>query len=274
MGYTNVLPSDVRDNIANRPGVLLSNFDITDPYRRPTDSEIIGVTSGGINITCVPRTENLFSDVDNADDNTKEGLIVDGYDCGMSFTNITFNRKNVAWALSSSDTTTLSNGVTKIAPRIDVEMTDFRDIYWAIDKLGGGLIVIKLENAWSTGGLNIQSQRTGKATSATTLTGYVSAEDVQKVPFELYIIPPEGGDVDGAIELNYHSIEIKRGNTATLVATKYPATASVTWTVEDSNVATVSGGVVTAVGAGNTIVTAAITVSGVTFTDTCTVVVE
>ena len=102
----------------------------------------------------------------------------------------------------------------------------------------------------------------------------ISAEDVQKVPFELYIIPPEGGDVDGAIELNYHAIEINDGSTATLVATKYPATASVTWTVEDSNVATVSGGVVTAVGAGNTIVTAAITVNGVTFTDTCTVVVE
>lgn len=273
MGYTNVLPSDIRENIANRPGVLTSNFDFENPYQKPTDTDIIGVTSGGINPVCEPQTEDLFSDVDNAPDNTKEGLVINGYNCSMSFTNITFNKKNIAWALSSSDTTTRADGITHIKPRVDVKMTDFKDIFWSIDKLGGGLIVIKLSNAWSTGGLNIQSQRTGKATSQTTLTGYVSAEDVENVPFDIYIIPPQGGEVDGAIELNYHSLSLTEGGTATLVAAKYPDNATVTWTVEDSDVATVSGGVVSAVGSGNTLITAAITVEGVTFTDTCTVVV-
>lgn len=274
MSYTNVLPSDIRENIASRAGVLLSTFDFAHPYRKPTDSEIIAVTSGGINPTCEPQTEDLFSDVDNAPDNTKEGLIINGYNCAMSFTNIAFNEKNVQFALSSSDIETLENGIKKITPRIDVSMSDFRDIYWAIDKLGGGLFVIKMENAWSTGGLNIQSTKNGKATSQITLTGYASAKNVEKVPMEYYIIPPEGGEVSGVVELNYHSLELKTGKTAVLVAGHYPADAEVTWRSGDDTVATVTnGGVIEAVGTGNTIIRASITVDGVEFTDTCTVVV-
>ena len=90
---------------------------------------------------------------------------------------------------------------------------------------------------------------------------------------EFYDIPPEGGTVDAAIELNYHSISVPDEGTVTLVASVYPIGTSVTWTTSNSEVATVSGGVVTGEGAGNCIITASITVSGVTFTDTCTVVV-
>ena len=70
-----------------------------------------------------------------------------------------------------------------------------------------------------------------------------------------------------------HSITIENGDTFTLKAVTVPSSATVTWSSGSSAVAAVSNGVVTAAGAGNTVITASVTVSGVTYTDTCTVVV-
>ena len=75
------------------------------------------------------------------------------------------------------------------------------------------------------------------------------------------------------IELASHKLSLAEDDEYTLTALTYPAGATVTWSEGSSSVATVDAGVVTAVGAGNTIITASITDSGVTYTDTCTVVV-
>ena len=84
----------------------------------------------------------------------------------------------------------------------------------------------------------------------------------------------EGGVVGGSIELNRHTVTIAAGESATLTAATTPAGQTVTWSSASSSVASVSGGVVTAgENAGNTIITASITVDGVTYSDTCTVIV-
>ena len=77
-----------------------------------------------------------------------------------------------------------------------------------------------------------------------------------------------------SVSLDTDSVTIKAGKTSTLVATVYPTNATnrnVTWSSNNTSVATVSGGVVTAVAAG----TAKITVSTVdgNKTATCTVTV-
>lgn len=75
------------------------------------------------------------------------------------------------------------------------------------------------------------------------------------------------------VELSQHLISLKVDDEYTLTALVAPSGATVTWSEGSSSVATVADGVVTAAGAGNTIITASITDSGVTYTDTCTVVV-
>lgn len=71
------------------------------------------------------------------------------------------------------------------------------------------------------------------------------------------------------------SITLAEGETATLTASVVPAGTTVTWTSADTGVATVgeTTGVVNAVDSGNTIITASITVSGVVYTATTTVIV-
>ena len=91
---------------------------------------------------------------------------------------------------------------------------------------------------------------------------------------KLTSIPEPTGIAAAGVELDRHKITIADGNSATLVATAVPEGTAVTWTSASNSVATVSDGVVTAEGAGNTIITASVTVDGVTYTDTCTVIVE
>ena len=62
--------------------------------------------------------------------------------------------------------------------------------------------------------------------------------------------------------------------TITLTAETIPSGETVTWSSSATGTAEVAGGIVTGKSAGNAIITAAITVDGVTYTDTCTVVVN
>ena len=76
------------------------------------------------------------------------------------------------------------------------------------------------------------------------------------------------------VTLNKSSTSIEQGSAETLTATVSPSNATdqtVSWTTNNSSVATVSGGVVTAVSAGTAIIT--VTTNDGGFTDTCTVTV-
>lgn len=76
------------------------------------------------------------------------------------------------------------------------------------------------------------------------------------------------------VALSTHVVRVKDGNTVRITAATNPAGETVTWTSTAVAVATVENGVITGEGEGNTIVTASITKDGVTYNDTCTVIVE
>lgn len=190
-----IVPDDAFQTMLMDAGVLLSEFDFANPYDTPDDDVIIAVTSGGLNPTCVPQYSDLGEDVDNVPNNTKEFLHLDGWECGLSYTSLRFNEGNTIWALGAADSTTAPTGAPtgtkKIVPRSAVASTDFKDIYAAVPMVDGGIFVVCLKNAISTGGLSIQSNKNGKATSSVNLTGYISIEDVDEVPMEYYIIPKQ-----------------------------------------------------------------------------------
>lgn len=275
MGIFTRIAADAMDTLQTDAGVLLSAFDPANPYEVPKDADIIATTTGGINPTCEPKYEDYGEDVDNVPNNMMELKHLTGWDAKMGFTSIKFNANNTAWALGAADKTTLDNGVTKIVPRRNVKLTDFKDIWWVGDKANGGAYAVRLMNAISTGGLNIKSTKNGKGTNQMELTGHVSISAQDVMPMEFYDIPPQdGAGVQPEIQLDQHSAKIAAGNTLALHGYRYPVDAEITWSSSDTDVATVSGGTVTAVAAGNCIITAAITVDGVTYNDTCTVIVE
>ena len=184
MRFTKV-SEDAFDTLQLNAGVLLNNFDPTDPDE-PESADIICTTTGGIAVSCVPTYTDFGEDVDNVPNNMMEFKRLDGWECSMSFSNIKFNQDNIAFALGAADKT----GTTKITPRAELKSSDFSDLWWVGDRTDGGGVAIKLLNALSTGGFSMQSTKNGKGTMSMTITGHVSIEAQDVVPMEFYIIAP------------------------------------------------------------------------------------
>ena len=193
MGIYTKVSSDAFEALQLDAGVLLSTFDPATPYTAPTDANIIATTTGGINVTCVPTYSDFGEDVDNVPNNMMEFKHLDGWECTMGFSTIKFNAANVAWSLGAATTSTVTtpSGTKKVVPNRDLDQSDFKDIWWVGDKADGGIFAVKLMNALSTGGLNIQSTKNGKGTNAVTLTGHVSIDAQDTMPMEFYDIPKQ-----------------------------------------------------------------------------------
>lgn len=271
MKYTQI-PADTFKQIQLNAGILVDDFD-------PETEEIgniIGATTGGINFTAAPTFSDYGEDIDNCPKNTLELKKQDSIEATMSGTFVTVSVGLAKTLVAAGD---IDEGdETHIIPRLDLTAADFKDIWWVGDYSdvnngdSAGFCAIRLLNALSTGGFQIQTTDKGKGNFAFTYTGHYSMSQQDKVPYEIYV--REGGsNVTPSVLLNKHSATIEEGKNAELTASVIPSGTSVTWTSSDTLVATVSDGSVAGVDAGNAIITAAITVDGVTYTDTCTVVV-
>ena len=273
MGRFTRIANDAFDALQVDAGVILVNFDPSNPYVTPSSDDILATTTGGVNPVCAPTYSDYGEDVDNVPNNMMEFKHLDSWDASMSFSSIKFNAANTKWALGAADTELMANGVTKIMPRRDLKQSDFADLWWVGDKANGGAYAIKLLNALSTGGLNIQSTKNGKGTNQITVTGHVSINAQDVMPMEIYDIPAETPVVVPDITLDRSNITMVEGDNATVVATTSPVGQTVTWTTSDDTVAEVANGIISAIGAGTATITASMTYDGTTYTDSCAVTV-
>ena len=273
MKYTKI-PASTFENLQLNAGILVDTFN-------PETGEIgnlLGATTGGITFNDTVNFSDFGDDIDNCPKNTKELKKVDSHEVKMSGTFVTVTAE-VAKKLAAVADIDGQNS-THIIPRNDLAQTDFTTVWWIGDYSdvntgdGAGFIAIKLFNALSTGGFQIKTTDKKKGNFAFEFTGHYSIDAQDVVPYEIYV--KQGNEVvTPSVLLDAHSLSLVKDATHTLVATPIPSEASVTFSSGSDSVATVgtSTGLVTAIGAGNTIITASITVDGVTYTDTCTVVV-
>ena len=271
MKYTQI-PSTAFQNIQLNAGILVDSFN---PATGVVGS-ILGATSGGVNFTDSVTYKDFGEDIDNCPKNTKELKNVESREAKISGSMVTVTAGTVKRLVGASDID--SNDSTHIVPRDSLASADFPDLWWIgdySDKNTGanaGFVAIHMMNTLNTGGFQIQSSDKDKGKFAFEFTAHYSIASQDTVPYEIYI---KAGTVDNTpkIELNAHTVTLAEGAKQQLIATVVPAGTTVTWTEGSSSVATVSGGEITAVDTGNTIITASITVDGVTYTDTCTVIV-
>lgn len=272
MKYTQI-PATAFEEIQLNAGILVDNFEPA----TGTIGNLLGATTGGVNFTDSTAYTDFGEDIDNCPKNMMELKKLDSHEVTLSGTFVTLSANTAKLLAAVADVDELDE--THIIPRNDVLITDFKDIWWIGDYSNNntgdnaGFIAIHLLNSLNTGGFQIQSTDKGKGQFAFEFTGHYSMDEQDTVPYEIYI--KAGDDTEtGSVLLNHHSITLVEGDEATLVATTVPAGETVTWTSGNSSVASVLDGVVTGEDAGNTIITATITVDGVTYSDTCTVIVK
>lgn len=176
-----VIPQDTFDGLQLEAGVLLTDFDPSDPG--VVDSAIVCATTGGINISATPEYTDLGDDVDNVPPNMKELKSDPKWTCQFSTTGLGTTPEAIRLALGAADITA-STG--KIAPRSALNQDDFADLWWVGDKADGGFVAAKLINALSTGGFSLQSTKDGKGQVSLEFTGHVSIDAQDVMPIEFY----------------------------------------------------------------------------------------
>lgn len=183
MKYTQV-PQDTFKNIQINAGIMASEF--TPATGAVTG--LMGATTGGFRFASNPTYEDFGSDVDNVPPNTKQLKRVRYYDPAASgnFVTVTDSlakQLNGAGALASN----------KITPSHNLVDTDFEDV-WIIgdysDKNTGdtaGYVAIHIINALNTAGFQWQTTKDGKGQFAFDFHGHYDLENIDVVPFEIYV---------------------------------------------------------------------------------------
>ena len=185
MKYTKI-PETTFKNLQLNAGVLLSDFD---PATAEVANEsIIGATTGGVNFTATPTFSDYGEDIDNCPKNMMELKKLDAWEITMSGTYVTVDVNAVKSLVGAADVSG-----DKITPRNDVKLSDFTDVWWVGDysdqngETNGGYIAIRLMNALSTGGFQLQTSDKAKGQFAFTYTAHYSMDAQDTVPFEVYI---------------------------------------------------------------------------------------
>ena len=187
------IPTDTFKKLQLGAGILTTDFDTA--TGELTASNIVGATSGGVSFEATPSFRDFGEDIDNCPKNTKELKKLDDWDAKMSGSFVTMDTKAAVSVIGTA--AVASDDQTKVVPRNSVDVKDFKDIWWVgdysdINEDGtsagkAGFIAIKLISALSTGGFKIQSGDKAKGTFEFEYTGHYSLENIDTVPFEIYI---------------------------------------------------------------------------------------
>lgn len=187
MKFTKVR-SDTFQSLQINAGIVASAF--TPDGGTIATTDILGATTGGIQFASNPEYMDFGEDVDNVPNNTYQLKRITSYNPVISGTFVAVDA-TLAKKLVGTNTYTAASGL--IVPSNTIGLADFGDI-WFIgdysDKNGstnGGFIAIHVLKAYSTGGFQWQSTKDGKGQFAFEFTGHYDLDDIDKVPFEMYV---------------------------------------------------------------------------------------
>lgn len=188
MKFTKI-PFDAFQKLQINAGILTTDF--TPATGTIGEAGQIGATTGGVNFTATPTYSDFGEDIDNCPKNMKELKELDSWEAKMTGTFVNADTAIAKRLCGAADIGTTD--ATKVTPRNDLKDADFDDI-WLVgdysDKNGetnGGFIAIKLLNALSTGGFQLQTADKSKGQFAFEFTGHYSMSAQDIVPFEIYI---------------------------------------------------------------------------------------
>lgn len=187
--FAQVAP-DAFEKIQLNAGVLLTEFD---PETGTIDrTKIFAQTGGGVSFAANIEYIDFGEDIDNVPVNTKELKRIDSVTPVLSGTLRTVDSP-VAKSLMAAATVSGN----KLTPTMTLTSTDFFDLWWVGDYSevntgeDAGFLAIKLINALSTGGFQLQSNDKGKGDFSFEYTGHYSIANIDVVPYELYV---KGGE--------------------------------------------------------------------------------
>lgn len=213
--------TDTWESIQINAGVLVSTFDpTTGTY---TKSNILGATNGGVSFNTNPEFVDYGEDIDNVPANTKQLKRIKSYSPELSGTFTVVDTALGKRLIAAADID--SQNDSHIIPRENLTTADFGDIWLVGDyttKNGnnnGGFVAVHVKNALSTGGFSWQTSKDGKGQFAFTFTGHYDLENMDDIPFEMYV--KDGTDEGNTINITTQpsDVTVVAGHAATFSVT-------------------------------------------------------
>ena len=204
MKFTQI-PTDTFQTIQLNAGVLVKGATGFNPGTGTiTANAILGATSGGIQVSCVPSFVDFGEDIDNCPKNMKELKKLDSWECKISGTFVTVDVATAKMMLGAADIDSIN--ATQITPRADLTEDDFDDVWFVgdySDKNGatnGGFVAVHMQNALSTSGFSLQTGDKEKGQFSVEFTGHVSMSAQNVVPMTFYV---KAGTADTPVTYEY-----------------------------------------------------------------------
>lgn len=187
MQYTKVA-TDAFEKLQMNAGILVKSF----VPSTGVVGDIIAATTGGLTFNSNPTYEDFGEDVDNVPANTKQLKRVVSYDPVISGTALTVTAAVAKMLSGGADVET--GDATHVVPREQLTDDDFDDV-WIVgdysDKNSGetkaGFIAIHIMNALNTTGFQLKTTKNGKGQFAFEFHGHYDIEDIETVPFEIFV---------------------------------------------------------------------------------------
>lgn len=186
MAIVNQIPVDTFNNLAKGAGMLAKKFTPTAPSTLEA-ANILCATNGGVHITCVPTIVDHAEGIDNAKTGLLEMQEVTMYEVTMEFTAVSVTPDMLKISIGKSETSG-----TKVLPKHGtLTADDVQDLWYVVPQTDKKVFAACIKNAFSTGGLDFQSENEGNGGLSISLKGMYKTESQDVVPLECYVIESE-----------------------------------------------------------------------------------
>lgn len=183
MWSASLLAANMANNIQVDAGTLLKSFDITNPVM-PADADILAATTGDFTITDTAEFTDFLEDVNNAPNGTKEGARITSRTRSLAVSIIEITSELLKFAIIGKD---LANG--GVGAKRQVQLSDFTELYWIGDMVDENkVLVVRLKDSISTGGLSLTTSKNGKGNISLTITPHPTIADLDASPMEYFIL--------------------------------------------------------------------------------------
>lgn len=188
--FTKMNPDDFK-HMTWDAGIIMDSFEPS--TGTVTLSSIRWATTGDNSFSATRDLTDMGEDINNCPEGTMQLQRANAWQAQLSGTAVTITTAEVAEFLGNADIDT--SDTTKIVPRTDLLLSDFKDKWLLVNyseyngETKGGWVAIHLLNALSTDGFTGNFGKNANGQFPYTLRAFYDMDDMDTVPFEVYIKP-------------------------------------------------------------------------------------
>lgn len=178
MGAYKKIPDNTFNHLQMDAGIICDSFDVG----TGTIGNIIGATTGGIQIDATPDFSDMGEDVDNCPNNMMELKKLNSWECKIAGTYLTTSASAMRSLLGAA---TVSGNHITLKNKLSV--SDFQTLWFVGDYGEAGFLAVKLSNALNTSGLSLKTEKDNKGQMSFEYLGHYSMAAQDTVPLEVYV---------------------------------------------------------------------------------------